>query len=163
MDATAIQVDLKKAITLVAIKHGIDFDSELTGTTKDALRFTVTMGDKIDPDMREYLAIVTPKMKAGHQYFKRKKPGLCDEMLGKRFNVLGRQYVYLGCQTSRPSYPVSVLEVKHGGYRQLKCHADLLDHMIAQYQVTAGKQREKEVQSQLNRVDPELAEEANFS
>lgn len=163
MDASAVHTDLKKALSLVAKKHGIHFSCDPAGATRDTIRFDVTLGEQINQDMREYLAVATPKMKAGHNQFKLTKRGLCDEMLGKRFRVEGKQLVYLGCMTSRPAYPVSVLEVRHGSYRQMKWHVSVLDRMIAQHELHAGKQRQQEVETQLKQVSPELAEEANFS
>ncbi len=163
MDTAAIRTDLNKALALVAKKHGVQFDMQTTGVADESAQFTLTMGEEMSRDMREYLALTNEKMKAGHNYFKRKFPGLSDQMLGKRFVVYGKAYVYLGCQTSRPSYPVSACEVKLGGYRQIKCPLSFLEQMIKQYEREVGKQRHQEIKSNLNRVDPELAAEANFS
>lgn len=164
MDSSAIHADIKKAMSLISKKHGLEAVVKIAAGTSEACNFNITIGECVDQDYIQYLQHRKPQMQSGHHYFKHVVPGLCDEMLGKRLHAKGRDYVYLGCMTSRPRYPVSVLQVeRNGGYTPLKCTKDFLNDFVRDFERRIGTpQRDQRVTAALNAIDPELASGALY-
>jgi hypothetical protein len=163
MNVLAFHNDINKALALIARKHGVAASSVVQSKTDKGAVFTVTAGESMSVAYKTYLQHVTDKSRFGHNAFKREYKGLCDEMLGREFTVLSKKYIYIGCMTSRPKYPVVMAHVDFTG----KCNVHkgtkfFLDAMIKEYAPALEQSNRKMVEASLNRVDPSLVEGAVF-
>jgi len=162
MNVYAFHNDLKKALAIVAKKHGIEAISSLQHVQDLGASFIVTIGKELSPNYELYLANTDDKTKAGHRAYKQRYPGLCDDMLGREFTVMGKRYIYLGCITNRPKYPVAMLRMDKAEGTVIKGTTYFLDKMIEEYSAQQRKIGEGRVKETLEKGDPTLIEGAAF-
>jgi hypothetical protein len=163
MNNRALQNDLNKALALVAKRHGVSFNTDVNSASDESVSLTLTFGERMDANYIAYLKERQPSDLHGHNYLKISKKGLVDEMLGRVFNINGKQMVYIGCKMNRPKYPVSMLRVDGGGkYTMLKCTMFHLDKAIQQHAPELRRQQDSFISETLNRADPDLPEGASW-
>lgn len=163
MNAHALRKDLHRACQLIAARHGVSFKLNADTLSNDVAKLDLMFGEALDdPDYREYLAHHTSEMMAGHHTMKYRYPGLHDKMLGRRFTAYGKQFIYVGCKTSRPKYPVEILLIQGGSYSLRKATIGFLEDAIRQFAPELEKMKDETRKGVLNRVDPELAEGVVF-
>jgi hypothetical protein len=162
VDTRAIQNDINKALGLVAKRHGIAFSLQLNRCTGNVLSAALTMSQEVSGDYAQYLAHADHKTEQGHNFYKRRYPGLCDDMLGMVFVVDGCRWIYCGCKMSRPKYPVCMIRVDGTSYSLRKGTLYHLKKMIEQYAPEKERLSKQRVDRAMNEVDPMLSDEAQF-
>lgn len=155
INTQAVHKHAVRALQLVAEKHGIELDVT-TEKRANSVVVSATLGQYVSPDARLLEAHQTPKMRHGHATLQRQFSALKDAMLGRRFQLDGKEFLYLGCVTSRPKYPVSLLKFSGAAsYDTVKAPIAYLEAMIDQVGPQLLNEGAQMALEKANAYDPE--------